>query len=215
MDPNDQKDIIDKVKTSGNADKGEEKAPEAEVDTTDGGEEVNVDVDANNAENGEGVDESKKKDNSFLIEPKKMSIFAPKGSREYEDTIKKKLEESFNQDSNMEPEVEPKVKPAPVKKPEPSQPSQPSRKNKPFLPSPSVQPDPKAIGETEAVATDKPKEGEVKVSTATIARELASISKNINDMIGKQVSFFGGKNITKAEDITHIIAQAAELIKNR
>lgn len=209
MDAEDQKDIINKVKTSGNTDKGEEKAPEG--DNSNGGdvEDVNVDVDAE-APAEDNVEESKKKDNGFLIEPKKSSIFAPEGSREYEETIKNKLNETFNQDSNMQPAVEPEVKPAPVRKPEPAKPSQPSRKNKPFLPSPSVQPNPKAMAETNATP-----EAKQKLDTSVMARELASMSKNINDMISKQVKFFAGKDIKDAKDITSIIATAAELIKNR
>lgn len=295
MDAEDQKDIINKVKEAGNTNKGEEKASEG--DNSDDGEVEDVDVDVDAEIPAEdNVGESKKKDNGFLIEPKKSSIFAPKGSKEYEETIKSKinengeslnymfwqnlktinhasnellkmnhqqidemcanghawavdhissstddieevyhffeanikdepktnnfdkgyllskLQETFNQDSNMEPAVEPMVKPAPVKKPEPSKPTIPSRKNKPFLPSPSVQPNPKAIGETNE--TSVPKEVE-KTNIKGMASELASISKNVNDLITKQVNFFAGKKINDAKEISSIIAYAADLIKNR
>jgi len=58
--------------------------------------------------------------------------------------LKGKLQETFNQDDNMN---DPIVKPAPQVAPSPDkvQPNvAPSRKNKPFLPTPEVQPDPKA-----------------------------------------------------------------------
>lgn len=61
--------------------------------------------------------------------------------------LKKKLNETFNQEdmNNAEPQTAPIVKP--TTKPAETRPVQPSRKNKPFLPMPSTQPDPKAIAE--------------------------------------------------------------------
>lgn len=124
-------------------------------------------------------------DDSLFIEPKKMSIFAPKGSPEHMDEnnpcwkgyeqigmkekngkevpncvpinekhlipnkksrifdknkIKSKLQETFNQNDMLEPEVKPIVKPD-------TAPTKPSRRNKPFLPMPEVEPDPKAVDE--------------------------------------------------------------------
>ena len=64
---------------------------------------------------------------------KKSSIF---------DKIKSKLHETFNQEEMIEPQIAP----APVKTPK-TAPIAPSRKNRPFLPTPEVQPDPKAIKE--------------------------------------------------------------------
>ena len=69
-----------------------------------------------------------------LDDSKKSSIFDKK-------FLKKKLNETFNQDDMTN--AEPQTAPAPVKTPV----VQPSRKNKPFLPMPSVQPDPKAVTE--------------------------------------------------------------------
>jgi hypothetical protein len=61
--------------------------------------------------------------------------------------LKKKLNETFNQDdmNNAEPQTAPAPVKTPVVKPGEAKPVQPSRKNKPFLPMPSVQPDPKAV----------------------------------------------------------------------
>jgi hypothetical protein len=78
-------------------------------------------------------------ENKSLINPKKRSIFG-------KNNITSILRESFNQEDmeNSEtetPVIEPKVKPSETK------PVQPSRRNKPFLPSPEVQPDPKAMDE--------------------------------------------------------------------
>jgi len=57
------------------------------------------------------------------------------------DKIKSTLQETFNQEEKMsEPTTKPIVKPSPTKEPA----IKPSRRNKPFLPTPSVQPDPKA-----------------------------------------------------------------------
>jgi hypothetical protein len=60
--------------------------------------------------------------------------------------LKMKIQETFNQDDVAEPMVEPQVAPTPRVAPAPDkvQPIAPSRKNKPFLPTPEVQPDPKA-----------------------------------------------------------------------
>jgi hypothetical protein len=70
-----------------------------------------------------------------LISDKKNSTF----DKNY---LKMKVQETFNHD--VEPTVQPQIKPAPDK----IQPNiVPSRKNKPFLPSPEVTPDPKAMNE--------------------------------------------------------------------
>jgi len=75
-----------------------------------------------------------------LQETKKSSIF----DKNY---LKRKLNETFNQDNTMhQPQVAPTVTPAPTKPAE--QPViKPKKKDAPFLPMPDVQPDPKAIKE--------------------------------------------------------------------
>jgi hypothetical protein len=143
MDAEDQKDIIKKVKSAGNTDSGEE-APEEDMDGIDGIEDFNGEE-----EPEDDVEENilEKKEDFFLKNPKRSSIFAPEGSEEanFKHKIMEKLYETFNQEDSNEIQL---IEPAPVKEPKivPSViPSiKPSRRNKPFLPSPTVQPDPKA-----------------------------------------------------------------------
>ena len=157
MDNEDQEDIIKKVKEAGKGD--DDVAPE------DAGNDVgnNGSTDDGNSEfSGTGgenpppppsapappvAENEEIKDDSFLIKPKKLSIFAPEGSEEanYKHKIVEKLHETLNQEDMTEPMVEPQVKPAPAdpKRIE-TEPIAPSRKNKPFLPMPNVKPDPKA-----------------------------------------------------------------------
>ena len=214
MDSEDQNDIIKKVKTAGNHDDNKDSsssdeggsnndnAPSDSGDSNDNG--MGNDVPDSGGE--ENVAESKKKDDEILFQPKKLSIFAPEGSEEAKLNIKAKLTETFNQEKMVEPATKPVTKPAPTKTPTPSQ---PSRKNKPFLPSPSVQPAPKAMKQVEQATKEKQAPNET-----ALAHELASMSKNVNNLIEKQNAFFQGKGID-GDSITKIIAQAAEIIKNR
>ncbi len=157
MEPNDQEDIIKKVKKSGNdgdnnnsKDSGDDSNDMSNnsdnSDTNDGG----GDLGGDNKDGEENVEENlfEKKENFFLNKPKKLSIFALEGSEEskFKHEIKSKLQETFNQEKMSEPMTKPVVKPAPTKEPS----IKPSRKNKPFLPTPSVQPDPKAMDEEKA-----------------------------------------------------------------
>lgn len=155
MDANDQDDIIKKVKEAGNNDNSSDEPTDDSSDNESGDDngdfEGTIDDDSSETEEVSG-EINEKKDESFLIKPKKLSIFAPEGSEEanFKHKIVEKLHESFNQEEEMsEPMIEPMVKPAPSK-PAPlktpnTEPSiAPSRKNKPFLPMPEVQPDPKA-----------------------------------------------------------------------
>lgn len=135
MDGEDQRDIIKKVKSAGDND-SEEPIGDESMDTEEPEIEENI---------------LEEKEESFLIKPKKLSIFAPEGSEEakFKHKIMEKLHETFNQeDMNSEPMIAPVVKPTPevVPSPEKVKPNiAPSRKNKPFLPMPNVQPDPKAV----------------------------------------------------------------------
>lgn len=156
MDGEDQKDIINKIKKSGNNDE-EEPTPEdndmESDDNTDDFGDSGTDSDTEDFDDSDLEETILEEDEGFfLINPKKSSIFAPEGSEEanFKHKIVEKLHESFNQDEVMdsEPMVEPQVKPAPevVPAPDKVQPNvAPRRKNKPFLPMPNVQPDPKAI----------------------------------------------------------------------
>lgn len=218
MDSEDQNDIIKKVKTAGNNEDTDDNSSDNKDDSnpnpspSDGGgsDANNVDLDVPNGDNEENMAESKKKDPNFLFKPKKLSIFAPEGSEESKLNIKAKLDETFNQEKMTEPATKPVVKPAPTKTPAPTQ---PSRKNKPFLPSPNVQPTPKAKNMKE-IETAISKEKKEVPNETILAHELASMSKNVNNLIEKQSAFFQGKNIEGAS-ITNIIAKAAEIIKNR
>lgn len=154
MDGEDQKDIIKKVKTAGNNDESSQEPtdtenPEEDIDGLGGIEDLNGED-----EPEEEVEENilEKQDNLFLKNPKRSSIFAPEGSEEakFKHKIMEKLHETFNQDDKMsEPTVEPTVKPSvtPAVEPEVKPMIKPSRRNKPFLPSPNVQPRPKALSE--------------------------------------------------------------------
>ena len=73
-------------------------------------------------------------------------------------------------------------------------------------PSPSVTPDPKAVSETKPVE---------KTDIDMVARELASMSKNINDMIAKQTDFFANQKISDGRDVSQVIHKASILIKDR
>ncbi len=153
MDAEDQTDIIKKVKSSGNEQGGEgessevspEESPEEDLDGLGGIE----DFDGEEKPEEEEVEEHilEKKENFFLDKPKRSSIFAPEGSEEanFKHKIMEKLHETFNQEDSTETQL---VEPTPTKEPKIA-PSvvpaiKPSRRNKPFLPSPMVQPDPKA-----------------------------------------------------------------------
>lgn len=51
--------------------------------------------------------------------------------------------------------------------------------------------------------------------TIKYAQELADVSADINDMVQKQVGFIKDKGIKDSEQITHIIDQAATILKNQ
>ena len=169
MAPEDQNEIIKKIKTAGNDGGGEGGAqPAGEEPAQDGAEpaagEEDLDFGGGAEEPAEEVSEST--DNGMMLaRPKKLSIFAPEGSPEAEynkglsesvkksifdkNYLKKRLAETFNQDSMQnDTQADPAVAPAqPVTQPSTqptTQPTQPSRRNKPFLPMPNTQPDPKA-----------------------------------------------------------------------
>jgi hypothetical protein len=170
MQPQDQDDIIKKVKEAGNQNDDEDNTDDSKDNSNNNGSnddgsngEFTGNVGGNDhaapastAPTSNGMAENvEENEEGFLIKPKKMSIFAPEGSEEanFKHKIVEKLHETFNQEDEMSaPLLEPMVKPAPTK-PAPlrtpnTQPSiAPSRKNKPFLPMPEVTPDPKAIKE--------------------------------------------------------------------
>ncbi len=156
MNPDDQKDIINKIKSSGNGegdtendsegDMDNEVEPEGDMDF--GGDENQVDTDMNEA--AELFLENPPKNNMFqegsndILELKENLISSKKnGTFVSHDVIKLRLKETFNQD------MDPVVKPKPTVDPK-TAPVEPSRRNKPFLPkiAPSVQPAPKAIKES-------------------------------------------------------------------
>lgn len=167
MEPNDQEDIIKKVKEAGNDDDNSDDSNDDSNDDNAGGpdgDSVSNDFggdmgggDQGGAENGGAVNEE---ESLFLDEPKRNNMFQPgsndilgqdlkeseKSSIFDKNKIKSKLQETFNQEEKemSEPMIEPAVKPAPVKTPKKQPSIAPSRKNKPFLPMPEVQPDPKA-----------------------------------------------------------------------
>lgn len=161
MEPNDQEDIIKKVKKAGN-DGDNNDSKDSSNDSANDSNDMSNNSDSSNTNDGSGnldndnkggeenVEENlfEKKENYLLNNPKKLSIFAPEGSEEskFKHDIKSKLQETFNQEEMSEPMTKPVVKPAPTKEPS----IKPSRKNKPFLPTPSVQPDPKAMDEEKA-----------------------------------------------------------------
>jgi hypothetical protein len=83
------------------------------------------------------IDNHKKSTNEGLQMLEKSSIFGK---------IKSKLRETFNQDDDMnQPFTEPAPVITPITKPSEKPIVQPSRKDKPFLPTPTTQPDPKAL----------------------------------------------------------------------
>lgn len=229
MTPEDQKDIINKVKSSGKNDEPSDDTEDMDTETDPNTEHNEAPASSGGADNGSAAgggaaeasaggdagtsvaEDVKKKDEPFLIKPKKLSIFAPEGSEEAKYNIKAKLDETFNQDTMTQPEVAPVVKPAPTKTPQPQ--TQPSRKNKPFLPRPNVQPNPKA---TEENASTKEAEPQAKGSDVnTLAMELASMCKNVKDLLAKQMTFIKQKGVKNPEEVTQIINQASNFINNR
>lgn len=154
MDPEDQNDIIKKVKESGTND-DEERNDGIEQDTE-------KDIDIDNSEVDVDVDERQivEDDNIFLKDVPKNNMFQPhsndilndkslseskKSSIFDKNQIKQMLKETLNQDdtATAEPLLEPITKPTPTK-PAELPIVTPSRRNKPFLPMPNTQPDPKA-----------------------------------------------------------------------
>jgi hypothetical protein len=157
MDSEDQEDIIKKVKEAGKGDDAvSDTGNDAGNDVGNNGSTDDGNNDGFTGTSGENPPPppapapsvAENKDDSFLIKPKKLSIFAPEGSEEanYKHKIVEKLHETLNQEDMTEPMVEPQVKPAPAepKRIETEPMIAPSRKNKPFLPMPNVKPDPKA-----------------------------------------------------------------------
>lgn len=145
MDNEDKNDIIKKVETAGSNDgsndNGGNETPTPEMD--------NQEQPADNQDNIEEMPDLN--ENSFLLQnPKKLSIFAPKGSKEHMEIndlketflTKARLTELVNEieaNNTQQPEVKPETKP--LVKPS----KEPLRRDKPFLPKrPSTQPDPKA-----------------------------------------------------------------------
>lgn len=173
MDPNDQKDIISKVKKSGNdGDNGDDITNDSSDDISnddngggsDGdntGNEFGDDFGSGESDsNGEEVSEGKPKDVvdcGMFMNPKKNNMFQPNSNDVLNDkklqesnkmrkfVIKTKLQETFNQEEmNAEPMITPSQ---PVVKPS-IEPIKPSRKNKPFiLPTTLPAVDPKAVNE--------------------------------------------------------------------
>lgn len=149
MDKSDQNDIIKKVKSSGQNDNS---GDIEDIDNQEDNNDENLDNTDNQEVSDNQVDELNENNEQFILQnPKKLSIFAPKGSKEHmesnnlKETIKNKLKENFNIENNtqVEPTVKPERAPQPTVKPDKVQP-EPLRRNKPFLPKPKVQPDPKA-----------------------------------------------------------------------
>ena len=153
MPPNDQEDIVKKVKEAGSNSSSPQSDDNDEPQPDESGE--GAAPMSSDEQPEEGLAE-----NLFLKNPPKNNMFQPnsndildkdlseskKSSIFGKDYLTVKLHETFNQDDTMsEPMIEPAVKPAPTTQPDtkPAQPA-PSRKNKPFLPMPNVQPDPKA-----------------------------------------------------------------------
>jgi hypothetical protein len=140
MDQQDQDDIINKIKKSGSdsesedSHNSEDKPVNNSEPNLDDMEPVNTNDDSNLAES-----------NSLFVKPKKLSIFAPKGSEEskFKNIIKTKLQESF-MDNMDTPTIEPKIKPS--IKPSVQPQVKPTRRNRPFQPKihPGIKPRPKA-----------------------------------------------------------------------
>jgi hypothetical protein len=175
MDPKDQDDIINKVKSSGKDDeKGDDKGvPQPDAEAPEGqapeGQAPEMSEDGESEGVNEGEVEDVNSDNLF-VKPKKLDMFSDEAGIEAKVSegvnkkksifvtkklIESRLLESLNQDTMEEPsiapskpEVRPSIKPAETK---------PSRRNKPFLPTvtPSVTPRPKAsMEETKVKAND-------------------------------------------------------------
>jgi hypothetical protein len=156
MDNEDKNDIIKKVETAGSNDGSDDNNAELNADNN---QEQPIDNQQDNNEQPDLNEES----NFILQNPKKSSIFAPKGSKEHmeindlKETIKNKLNETFltkdrldelyNEIIEKENNIQqPEVKPTETK-PSVAPTKEPLRKNKPFLPpTPKTQPDPKANG---------------------------------------------------------------------
>ena len=83
MDADDQKDIIKKIKKSGKNDENTNQSDTSDDsnDNIDDNSDINPDENSDNKSDEETVDESS--ENFLLSNPKKLSIFAPKGSNEY------------------------------------------------------------------------------------------------------------------------------------
>jgi len=152
MDSDDQKDIINKVKESGNKSNNDEKVNNND-NNSDSDKEVNQDENPTDA-----VEPEINEKLNLFVNPKKNNMFQP-GSNNIEENldvdknfstfvkelIKKNLFETFKQDDIMNLNItEPTIKEPIVLPNEPL--VKPSRKNKPFLPmpNPDVNPDPKA-----------------------------------------------------------------------
>lgn len=182
MESEDQKEIIKKVKTSGGADMsdddGEESSDDAEVEDLDldleiGDEEEEPTEESRMFESEDpaypkgwkeidgkfmGPDAFKDLKSNLeepaLISAKKSSIFAPKGSPEYNEVnehhdmtntnyLKADRDEYLVEPEIDEPMVQPKIAPNPTPTP-----TEPLRRDKPFLPKRKAQPNPKAIDES-------------------------------------------------------------------
>lgn len=171
MDPNDQKDIINKVKSSGRGDGGNNNSDNLENlddDNTEGDDEESTEENIIHEEQTEIEKDNhtlypkgwKEMDGMFM-NSKRSSIFAPEGSPEAESVkhleiseknsifdSKQKIKEMIKNKlasesySHIIDNVEPEV--LPQVKPT-IEPVEPLRKNKPFLPKREVKPDPKAI----------------------------------------------------------------------
>ena len=160
MDSEDKKDIINKIETP-QGDTGGEAEVDAEIDIDaevpnepTGNDEEEVKGELEEAPTGDtdsgfnyddfygefNNDSLSESDDFMLSNPKKLSIFAPKGSSEMDGIIKNKLKEVKKLYEYDAPEV------APVTKPDVESPDKKiKRRDKPFSPKidPSIKPAPK------------------------------------------------------------------------
>jgi len=128
MSEADREDIVKKLEDSGKGDGGQ---------PADGGEQSNEPKQSDNADDsGEldlGVDDGlSENDESFIVKPKKLSIFAPEESDEAKSV---NITEEFNKDMNQpitKPKTKPDVKPA----------TKPTRRELPFRPTVTPQKSP-------------------------------------------------------------------------
>jgi hypothetical protein len=149
MPPEDQKDIINKVKDAG---KGDEPEQAEQPQDNDNSDEQGDDTQSLEPNNDEDVNEWKEpkitmfSDEAGIESKKKLDESKNKGT--FAKLIKTILKETFNDNEIMDNNTktaEPKTKP--TTKPKTGEPSvKPSRRNKPFQPSidPDVKPAPKA-----------------------------------------------------------------------